>query len=111
MKNTNRITMNKDEASRPDTIISRRTGLDRRWIPSADHQPERRRGRDRRADRKRSFSKFLELNTTEEKRELFPEINAGNQPNETKKDALPFDGKRFSPSVEIGETSKPSDDG
>mgnify|MGYP001039386809 CR=1 FL=1 len=32
----------------PPTSVSRRTGLDRRWIPSPDHQPERRSGVDRR---------------------------------------------------------------
>jgi hypothetical protein len=33
----------------------RRTGLDRRWIPSKNHHPERRRGGDRRAVQQRSF--------------------------------------------------------
>jgi len=37
----------------------RRAGFDRRWIPSKNHHPERRRGGDRRAVQKRSFSEPL----------------------------------------------------
>ena len=44
---------------------SRRTGLDRRWIPSKDHHPERRRGGDRRAVQQRSFSDPLVLDDPE----------------------------------------------
>ncbi len=38
----------------PPTSVSRRTGLDRRWIPSPDHQPERRSGVDRRQSQKQT---------------------------------------------------------
>lgn len=41
------------------TRVTRRTGLDRRWIPSTDHQPERRHGGDRRTIRQRSLSQPL----------------------------------------------------
>jgi hypothetical protein len=37
----------------------RRAGFDRRWIPSKNHRPERRRGGDRRVVQKRSFSEPL----------------------------------------------------
>jgi len=47
------------------TIPCRRTGLDRRWIPSGNHHPERRRGGDRRAVKQRSFSDPLVLDAPE----------------------------------------------
>jgi len=47
--------------------VSRRTGIDRRWIPSQNYQPERRGGKDRRATRKRSFTDVLVLNEPEKK--------------------------------------------
>ncbi len=37
------------------SIFSRRTGIDRRWIPSVGYHPERRKGKDRRHASKRSF--------------------------------------------------------
>ena len=55
--------------------VSRRTGIDRRWIASDDHRPERRRGRDRRTTRKRSLSDPLVSNEPDEKRDPFPEID------------------------------------
>jgi len=48
-------------------LSSRRTGIDRRWIVSQNHQPERRRGTDRRAERKRSFNDSLVLNEPDKK--------------------------------------------
>ena len=91
----NRTTMNKRQTRNPHTIISRRTGLDRRWIHSADYQPERRRRGDRRAIRRRSVSEPLELGATAENRELFPEINLEESKPERKKPALSFDEKGF----------------
>lgn len=44
------------------TRVTRRTGLDRRWIQSTDHQPERRHGGDRRTIRQRSLSQPLGSN-------------------------------------------------
>ena len=69
--------MNKDQTNKPTTLISRRTGLDRRWIPSADHQPERRRGSGRRTIRKRSFLEPIALDGPEESSVPFPEIDPG----------------------------------
>jgi hypothetical protein len=57
--------MNKKQTHPPTGGVSRRTGLDRRWIPSSDYQPERRRGKDRRAEKPRSFMESLELNDGE----------------------------------------------
>lgn len=54
---------NRNRATTP--AETRRTGIDRRWIPSQDHQPERRRGKDRRANRTRSFTDPLVVNETE----------------------------------------------
>ena len=51
--------MKQNAFTQPSVLISRRTGIDRRWIPSKGHQPERRRGGDRRADRKRTFNQQL----------------------------------------------------
>ncbi|MBC2711766.1 MAG: hypothetical protein HGJ94_12500 [Desulfosarcina sp.] len=67
--------MNQDQTRKPTTLISRRTGLDRRWIPSADRQLERRCGRDRRTIRKRSFSEPLALNGSDANKEPFPEFD------------------------------------
>ena len=44
----------------PSTSVSRRTGLDRRWIPSPDHQPERRSGVDRRQSQQQPPENDLE---------------------------------------------------
>ena len=82
--------MNKNK---PSKEISRRTGLDRRWIPSTDHHPERRRSRDRRTIRNRSFLEPLELNGVSENRELFPEINIRTNRPAAKNAVLPLDEK------------------
>ena len=87
--------MNKKQISNPHTLISRRTGLDRRWIHSAGHHPERRRRGDRRTIRRRSLSEPLELGATAENRELFPEINPEESKPEGKNPALSFDEKGF----------------
>lgn len=96
----NRTTMNKKQTCTPHTLISRRTGLDRRWIHSSDHQPERRRRGDRRTIRRRSVSEPLELGATAENKELFPEINLDESKPEGKKPALSFDEKGFPVSSE-----------
>jgi hypothetical protein len=85
--------MNKNK---PSKEISRRTGLDRRWIPSKDHHPERRRSRDRRTIRNRSFLEPLESNGAPENRELFPEINIRTNRPEAKNAVLPLNEKGFS---------------
>ena len=85
--------MNKNK---PSKKISRRAGIDRRWIPSTDHHPERRRSRDRRTIRNRSFLEPLELNGAPENRELFPEINIRTNRTEAKNAAMPSDEKNFS---------------
>jgi hypothetical protein len=51
--------MKQNALMQPSVLISRRTGIDRRWIPSEGHQPERRRGGDRRTDRKRALDQQL----------------------------------------------------
>ena len=61
--------------SHPSPSISRRTGLDRRWISSTDHRPERRRGGDRREIQKRSFSEPLALYDPQESKVPFPDID------------------------------------
>jgi len=85
--------MNKNKPSNPTT---RRTGLDRRWIPSANHQPERRRRRDRRTIRNRSFLEPFASKKVEKNSEPFPEINIQARQPEVKTLALPFDEKRLS---------------
>ena len=94
-----------------DNPVSRRTGLDRRWIPSANHQPERRRRRDRRAIRNRSFLEPIDLNGAEENRELFPDINVQSGQPEAKNSTLPFDEKGFSVPREAVFKRGLSDDG
>ncbi len=42
------------------TRVSRRTGLDRRWIASPNHQPERRSGVDRRQSKPQTLDAILE---------------------------------------------------
>jgi hypothetical protein len=79
--------------NKPNNPPTRRTGLDRRWIPSANHQPERRRSRDRRTIRNRSFLEPFESKGVEENSELFPEINIQARQPEAKILALPFDEK------------------
>ncbi len=85
--------MNKDK---PGKAISRRTGLDRRWIPSKGHHPERRRSRDRRTIRNRSFLEPLERNSAPQNRELFPEINIPTDRPDATSASLPRDEKNSS---------------
>lgn len=59
---------------KPSRSTSRRAGMDRRWIQSADHQPERRRGMDRRTTKERAFLEPLEPNAADDSGVLFPEI-------------------------------------
>ncbi len=68
--------MKEAQTSKPTGVIARRTGLDRRWIASGKHHPERRRCRDRRAIRKRSFLEPLELNASEEPRVPSAEVDS-----------------------------------
>ena len=75
-------TMKNDPTGKPNRLISRRTGLDRRWIPSADHHPERRHGQDRRTIRKRSFLQPLAVNDPEERPPAFPLIVSGTPETE-----------------------------
>ena len=82
--------MNKKKPSNP---ITRRTGLDRRWIPAENHQPERRRSTDRRTNQNRSFLDPFESKGPEENSELFPEISMPAGHPEAKLLSLPFDEK------------------
>lgn len=81
---------------KPSNPITRRTGLDRRWIPAENHQPERRRSKDRRTIINRSFLEPFVSKGVEESSELFPEINVQTIQPEGKILALPFDEKRLS---------------
>lgn len=75
--------MKQKAISQSSPSISRRTGLDRRWISSADHRPERRRGGDRRAIRKRSFSEPLAVVDARENKVPFPDIDPDPKNAET----------------------------
>jgi len=59
-----------------NTRMSRRTGLDRRWIPSVGHQPERRRGVDRRKTRKRSFTDPFLPEASRQETAVLPDVAA-----------------------------------
>lgn len=100
MARNNQTMMNKNQTSKPRTVFSRRTGLDRRWIHSTDHQPERRRSVDRRTIRRRSFLEPLEFDTTAEKMELFPEINLASSEPDAENPALPIEERGFAESPE-----------
>lgn len=83
----NRKIMPKKQAKTSTPFISRRTGIDRRWITSIGHQPERRSGKDRRSTQHRSFLAPIESNDQNTKQTLFgdapfnaisPEANASD---------------------------------
>ena len=97
--------------NKPNKRISRRTGLDRRWIPSANHQPERRRTRDRRTIRNRSYLEPIELNGVAENTELFPQIDIQANQVEAKIAALPLDEKGLCAPREAVFKRVASDDG
>jgi hypothetical protein len=67
--------MMKEKTLKSPPLRSRRSGFDRRWIPSENHQPERRRGKDRRKTRKRSFLVPLDPEVSESSGTVFPEID------------------------------------
>lgn len=96
---------------KPRNPITRRTGIDRRWIHSANHQPERRRNRDRRTVRTRSFLESFEANGVAENTEPFPEIDIqASRPDENLAD-VPFEEKGFSESREAVFKRVASEDG
>jgi hypothetical protein len=103
--------MNKDHLTIAGAPVSRRTGLDRRWIHSANHQPERRRSRDRRTTRKRSYLEPLDLKGGGGNRELFPEINRQANTSEEKNATRSFDEKGLPAPRAAMPTKGPSDDG
>ena len=74
-QHNDRMTMKQKAISQASPSISRRTGLDRRWISSTDHRPERRRGGDRRAIQKRSFSEPLAVVDAAKGKVPFPDID------------------------------------
>ena len=51
----NRTVMGKKQTEPTTPLISRRTGIDRRWITTIKYYPERRSGKDRRLTHHRSF--------------------------------------------------------
>lgn len=63
-KLTNKTEMQPHQSNDAARTPCRRAGLDRRWIPSKNHHPERRRGGDRRSMQRRSFSDPLVLEVT-----------------------------------------------
>lgn len=99
--------MNKNK---PNKEISRRTGLDRRWIPSKDHCPDRRRSNDRRKIKNRSFLEPIETNDTAENRKRLPEIDYPADPPEEENAVLPFGEKKLFLPRESDFTRVTSDD-
>jgi len=88
----------------PAPAVSRRTGIDRRWIPSDNHQPERRGGADRRAKRKRSFTDPLVSDDSEKKAANLSGIGAG--PAGTIGGPTPASEGEGWPSLSDGQTKK-----
>lgn len=81
-KNKQGVMKNK-ATDQPSELISRRTGIDRRWIPCVNHQPERRRGKDRRHIRKRSLTDPLAPDNATSPRTAFPKLEANRPISET----------------------------
>lgn len=74
----------------PPTSVSRRTGLDRRWIASPDHQPERRSGVDRRHSRPQTLDTVLETESAEPSRQSSPGSDSAiDRSTSTSADASP----------------------
>lgn len=69
--------MGQDPDLKDVVIHSRRTGIDRRWIPSSDRTPERRRGIDRRMQRRQTFLEPFDDTQTQPGHQHFPEIDNG----------------------------------
>jgi hypothetical protein len=65
----------------PSTSVSRRTGLDRRWIACPNHQPERRSGVDRRQPQPQTLDTILEPATEPD--------GDGGRPTASSADAAP----------------------
>ena len=102
--------MNDDQTNTPTSRNTRRTGLDRRWISSSGHQPERRRGEDRRSTGKRAFAGFPRLSGEGDSRARFPgspfEIKEPGEKNES----VPSNENGFTPAEEIVPKREPADD-
>jgi hypothetical protein len=74
-----RMKMTKAQNNKSTPFVSRRSGIDRRWIPSQDHQPERRRGKDRRKVRTRSFLESLDSETLKSEEPDCSDADPGKQ--------------------------------
>lgn len=103
--------MTKEPIDKPTIVTSRRTGIDRRWIPSADHQPERRRGSERRKTRKRSFLEPLDANGSTVSPAPFPEITPNIEKDDEKQAGVVDAGQDFWRLLEAPSTLETTDEG
>ncbi|BBO80639.1 hypothetical protein DSCO28_12050 [Desulfosarcina ovata subsp. sediminis] len=72
--------MNEDKDKQEPAFVSRRTGIDRRWIKSPGHWPERRRGGDRRKKQPRSFLQPLDGDAGAERKQRLPQTSGPSEP-------------------------------
>jgi hypothetical protein len=66
--------MEKKTANPSIPFLSRRTGIDRRWITTIGHYPERRSGKDRRSAQHRSFLEPIDSDDQADRKIPFPDI-------------------------------------
>ena len=81
--------MNVQPVNDPTPAPCRRAGLDRRWISSKNHHPERRRGGDRRTVKKRSFSDPLVLEVPGRAYPLTAGFEAASEATESESPVVP----------------------
>jgi len=80
----------KAQDSKPTPFTSRRSGFDRRWIHSANHRPERRRGKERRKIGRQDTPKTLAPNGEDGGRVTFPELKTDKNTPSANPNALPL---------------------
>jgi hypothetical protein len=102
--------MNDNWTNTSTAMNTRRTGLDRRWISSSGHQPERRRGKDRRSREKRAFAGFPKLNGAGENRERFSDNPFEIKETGAKNETVPSNENGLPPAAEIVPKREPADD-
>lgn len=69
--------MGKEQINTSTPTMSRRTGIDRRWIASPGHHPERRSGKDRRLTHHRSFLEPIDSNDQSSPNHLLFNVHPG----------------------------------
>lgn len=102
--------MGKNQTKPSTPPISRRTGIDRRWITTLGYHPERRSGKDRRSNQRRSFLSPIELNDQRGQKNPFRDRHNSDESNRAEAPPGEFSAKPLSRVKETALADRAADD-